>query len=96
MDNKQRKEIEQKFLNAMQPRYRTKQIALMKAMSDEVLLDHYEDAKQLAKVYRDNPQIRHLPPQEVMRLPIQKMEIYKKIDGKAEMVESKFIVAFPA
>jgi hypothetical protein len=96
MDKTRRKEIERKLINITEPHYRARVKAMLKAMTDQELSDHYADVKQLAMVYRDNPQIRHLPPHEVMQLPLHQLQIIKKENGKAVLQESKFVVAFPA
>ena len=96
MSKTERQQIERMFLNATQAKFREKLRAILEAMTDEDLSDHYADAKQLAMVYRDNPQIRHLPPVEVMRLPIQKIEVVKKENGKVKPMGCKYIVAFQA
>jgi len=93
MDKKQRKEIEQKFINAAEVQHVPEVRRYLKAMTDEELSDHYADFVQLAMVYRDNPQIRHLPPYEVMQLPLQEIEVWQKIDGKAELKSRKFVLA---
>lgn len=93
MSKTQRQQIEQKFLNAAQVQHKAKIKSMLKAMTDEELSDYYSDFVQLAMVYRDNPQIRHLSPHEVMQLPLQEIEVWQKIDGKAELKSREFVLA---